>query len=103
LHKSHVCIICNPNSNISNKKIYQQPIKQDIAQTFQTQKTKSVVEGKGLAKTSQFNSENSFMQMRFETISERSLQTSGLLRFFFSRHGERVDCKFNLIILILYL
>jgi hypothetical protein len=53
------------------------------------------IELKKTSKTNGFLSENAFMQMRFEAMPERSLQTSGLLRFFFGRHGERVDLTFG--------
>lgn len=40
-------------------------------------------------------SDNQFMQMRFNSNQERSLQVPNLLRFFISRHGERIDLTFG--------
>lgn len=40
-------------------------------------------------------SENSFMQGRFLNSPERSQQTPTLVRFFFARHGERIDLTFG--------
>lgn len=40
-------------------------------------------------------SDNQFMQMRFNSNQERSLQVPNTLRFFISRHGERIDLTFG--------
>jgi ubiquitin-associated and SH3 domain-containing protein len=35
------------------------------------------------------------MRKKFEAIPQKSLQSQGLLRFFFVRHGERIDLAFG--------
>lgn len=42
-----------------------------------------------------FFSENIHMQKRFQANPHRAMQSQGALRFFFARHGERVDLAFG--------
>jgi hypothetical protein len=35
------------------------------------------------------------MQKKFQSSPHKSMQTPGLLRFFFVRHGERIDLAFG--------
>ena len=42
-----------------------------------------------------FFSESAVMRKKFENSPQRSLQQQGLLRFFFVRHGERIDLAFG--------
>lgn len=42
-----------------------------------------------------YYSENPAMQKRFQANPHRSMQSAGTLRFFFARHGERVDLAFG--------
>ncbi len=82
-------------------------------ETLQTQRSKSTVEkyqkqtspqitvnensnGESWPTQKQLaNSENLFMHGRFMINPERSQQTSNQLRFFFARHGERIDLTFG--------
>ena len=45
--------------------------------------------------SSLFHSENPNMKKKFEMNPQRALQAPGALRFFFVRHGERVDLAFG--------
>jgi hypothetical protein len=42
-----------------------------------------------------FYSENPLMQKKFQLNPHKSMQTASLLRFFFVRHGERIDLAFG--------
>ena len=110
LHKSHLLVnnsTQHPVSILVNKNIHHigQPLQsQTNAQNqFLTQqrtfsspieKTRSINSDID-SKTLPFFSENLQMQKKFQNNPQRSQQTPGTIRFFFARHGERVDLAFG--------
>ncbi len=107
LHKSHL-FITNTATATSGKPAQEVTAIKQEQQMIQVHRTKSSNEKaatkstssntneiKSLIKAISISSENSFMQTRYEVNPERSLPQPGLLRFFFARHGERVDLTFG--------
>ena len=99
LHKSHL-FISKPAQEATTIKQEQQTIQvhrtKSSSEKAATKSTSSNTnEIKSLIKAISISSENSFMQTRYEVNPERSLPQPGLLRFFFARHGERVDLTFG--------
>ena len=112
IHKSHL-FVTNPNNLTSSASGKQLPQKQQLATQQQPQRTStSTVEKSGRSSTfypaenrasnmngnnvnAHFYSENPLMKKKFEASPHKSLQSQGLLRFFFVRHGERVDLAFG--------
>jgi hypothetical protein len=104
MHKSHLFvnssnnILANKPQNIQqNPNLYQQQLQQRTASIIEKNRNSVInIDTKTIAHIANaFYSENTYMQKRFQSNPHRSLQNPGALRFFFARHGERIDLAFG--------
>ena len=92
LHKTNICV-SQSVIPLNKEQIYPTPKTKSGSEKYQIN---SYTEKKSSTSNSnKIKSDNSYMQMRFDINPDRSLQISGLLRFFFARHGERIDLTFG--------
>jgi ubiquitin-associated SH3 domain-containing protein len=114
LHKSNLCISTNPTpiqTNLNETRVIEAKKAEKngtvngarsrsifdklLSNNESKQTSQASVSPRALPAITLPNSDNQFMQMRFNINQERSLQMPNLLRFFISRHGERIDLTFG--------
>lgn len=106
IHKSHLFVsspsinnmnnLANSSSSKQMQHQTQTPPLRNLSANEKSNRTSAFLpDGKQNSNSNLFYSENSLMRKKFETSPNKSLQTQGLLRFFFVRHGERIDLAFG--------
>ncbi len=97
-HKSNLCISKASSIRQEQELLYSQRSKSSI-EKYQKQTSPQILpetSSEGLLSQKILaNSENIFMHGRFISNPERSQQFPNQLRFFFARHGERIDLTFG--------